>query len=193
VTRVCCGCSKEKDLEEFPRSKNRKFGRGYRCLPCQRIMNRAYYNKNKERENIRCTTYKKENYDKVREQANDKRKNNVDEYRKKGRERYTTNPDRYRQKSSKYRKNNPGAVNFLTSSRRVAKLKATPSWLTDFDKSYIKNIYIQSATISRIDEQLYHVDHIIPLQGKGVCGLHVPWNLQILTATENSKKGNKYE
>ena len=58
-------------------------------------------------------------------------------------------------------------------------------------KKQITKIYKNCLKISEQTGVQHHVDHIIPLKGKEVCGLHVPWNLQILTATENISKNNK--
>ncbi len=68
------------------------------------------------------------------------------------------------------------------AQRRAAKLKATPLWV---DIDAIRKIYSSCP-------KGYHVDHIIPLQGKNVCGLHIAENLQILSAKENITKGNKF-
>lgn len=68
----------------------------------------------------------------------------------------------------------------------AAKVKATPPWLTSEHKSKMHEIY------SKAKELGMSVDHIVPIRGKTVCGLHVPWNLQLLTQAENSQKSNKW-
>lgn len=69
--------------------------------------------------------------------------------------------------------------------RRAHRGKATPDWLTPAQRQEMQNLYV-----NRPDG--HHVDHIVPLRGENVCGLHVPWNLQYLPAVENLKKGNKF-
>jgi 5-methylcytosine-specific restriction endonuclease McrA len=101
------------------------------------------------------------------------------------------NPEKVKLATYEWSKKNKGKCNAYTSKYRAAKLNATPKWLTKFDLAYIKHIYIQAKELERLDGTTYEVDHIIPLQGKTVCGLHVPWNLQILTTIENTKKHNR--
>jgi hypothetical protein len=79
---------------------------------------------------------------------------------------------------------NRGLVTSYARAYQAAKLRATPPWLSEAQKAEIEQFYI-----NRPDG--FHVDHIVPLKGKTVCGLHVPWNLQYLPATENIRKSNK--
>jgi len=92
----------------------------------------------------------------------------------------------------KWSKGNRGMVNSAAARRRAKVRKAIPSWLNDLQKSQIDVIYNKCTSYRAMGFDM-HVDHIIPLQGKYVSGLHVPWNLQIVTAEYNLKKGNKYE
>lgn len=87
--------------------------------------------------------------------------------------------------SKKYIKNNRDKYNYYLAKYRAAKLKASPSWLTKEQLLEIESMYTKAKILNM------EVDHIIPLQGKNICGLHVPWNLQLLTRQENASKSNK--
>ena len=71
---------------------------------------------------------------------------------------------------------------------------ATPPWLDVFQLSEIQAKYFQARWLSNKSGIKHHVDHIIPLNHPEVCGLHVPWNLQVITWEENQEKGSaKFE
>lgn len=78
-------------------------------------------------------------------------------------------------------------------SRKAQVKKATPSWLTEDQKKEISRLHWLTRDLEVVTGEKYQVDHIVPLQGKEVCGLHVPWNLQILPSDINLSKGNRFE
>lgn len=110
------------------------------------------------------------------------KKNNILKNRKSSNSYYKRNAEVYKKAAKKWRKLNPGKTNFMTAKRRSWIKRATPSW-ANLEK--IMQIYMQCP-------KGYHVDHIIPLRGKDICGLHIESNLQYLPASENIKKGNRY-
>lgn len=87
---------------------------------------------------------------------------------------------------------NPNEVKAGQNDRRRRHKNATPAWLTDADRREIRRIYREAVSKTASTGIVYVVDHVIPLRGKTVCGLHVPTNLAVITAEENSQKNNKY-
>jgi hypothetical protein len=106
---------------------------------------------------------------------------------------YYKHKDKILIQKKEYRQANKGKINFLVAARKKVIKQRTPVWLTDFDKLKIKCMYSITAMLTRENKESWHVDHIIPLQGKLVSGLHVPSNLQLMRGIENISKKNKYE
>jgi hypothetical protein len=92
-----------------------------------------------------------------------------------------------------WRKQNRHRLNEHEGRRRATKLNATPSWLTQAQRAEIDGIYHFASVMSRLSGEPHHVDHVVPLQGRRAKGLHVPWNLRVVTAAENLRKGNRLE
>lgn len=106
--------------------------------------------------------------------------------------RYAKNPEKYRAKNrARYAENPRDGIN-RTMRYMMRKKNAMPNWLTPEQIAKIDQYYDWRDLISQETGIEHHVDHIVPLRGKSVCGLHVPWNLQILTATENKIKNNRF-
>lgn len=91
-----------------------------------------------------------------------------------------------------YYKNNSTKFMSWQRIRKLAKTNRTPSWLTKSQKRQIQIEHELAAWCTKVTGIKYHVDHIVPLQGKTVSGLHVPWNLQVIPAKDNLIKSNKF-
>lgn len=75
------------------------------------------------------------------------------------------------------------------STRKASELNATPPWA---DREAIRAVYAEAERLTRETGVRHEVDHIVPLRGKTVCGLHIAANLQPLPASENLAKGNRH-
>jgi hypothetical protein len=135
-------------------------------------------NKEKHREANRL--YRLNNKDKIKEINKLYRLNNKDKIKEINRLYRLNNKQKRKQTLILTRLNNPHTQRAVTAKYRASQLKATPKFA---NLKKIKEIYKNCP-------KGYHVDHIVPLQGKEVCGLHVEYNLQYLTKSENLSKSN---
>jgi 5-methylcytosine-specific restriction endonuclease McrA len=90
-----------------------------------------------------------------------------------------------------WKRNNLLQIRADAKARRRKHRQATPQWLTRKQKSEIRQLYQIAITMTKTTGEQYVVDHIVPLRSETVCGLHVPWNLRVITQEENLAKSNK--
>lgn len=95
-----------------------------------------------------------------------------------------------RKAANKYARSHPAKIRAGKIRYLYALEQATPKWLTKAHWEEMEAIYAQARELSVLTGIQMHVDHIIPIRGEKVRGLHVPWNLQVLPASENISKSN---
>lgn len=103
------------------------------------------------------------------------------------------NPEKRKKHNYKWGQNNRSLKAANWAKYNAAKLERTPNWLSKEDIVEMRLVYYKAAALTSSTGIKHEVDHIIPLQGELISGLHVPSNLQILLKTENIHKSNKFE
>ena len=98
------------------------------------------------------------------------------------------NPALNAERQRKYRSQHPEKKRAAWARYHTQKMRAMPPWVA---RATVDRVYMQAEETSRATGVKHHVDHIVPLRSHVVCGLHVPWNLQVLSAYDNMKKGNR--
>ena len=102
------------------------------------------------------------------------------------------NPEAKKKHNRKWSQDNPEKINSMTAKRRASKLQRTPHWMTEDEHWLIKEAYTLAKLREKATGIKWHVDHLAPLQGDIVSGLHMPWNLQVIPGYENCRKNNKW-
>lgn len=169
--KTCSKCYIEKPNDCFNKSKKARDGLFTYCKECRKDVNAAWRSTN--------SNYMSDYYSAHNEKIIQKSK-----------EWYLKNKEHGKAIRRKYSKENRNIKNTLEAKRRTAQLLRTALWA---DQEKIKAYYDVCAFFNEVNGYIkYHVDHVVPLQGKSVSGLHTHNNLQIIPAKENMSKGNRY-
>lgn len=218
--KCCTTCKAEKPLDAFHKAALGKFGRAAKCKGCRATQAKAayehggvreranrHYQENRDRVIQRVRQYRAANRDQILERQALYRLLHGDRYAEKYRVRrywaaphrraarelwYQKNKTKVKARNDAWRAQNPGNVNAWLVKRKVAKVRRTPTWLTPGEHAAIIECYAQAELFRTLFAIDVHVDHVIPLQGKTVSGLHVPWNLRVVPAVQNLQKNARW-
>lgn len=153
------------------------------CMECRKILKKQYYEKYPEKSRYGTP----ENKQKQKRRYYKKHKESISEYNAQYvKNKLKTDPNYRKRNDKKYRDNHPER----SAKRKAQKIQATPKWYED---KQVNILYLKRNELSELWDMILHVDHIVPLQGENVCGLHCWDNLQILEASLNISKHNKFK
>jgi hypothetical protein len=188
LTKVCTTCEVEKSVDDYYNSKVGKYGFKAKCKCCVAEQKKAYQQANKEAIAAYQKVYRQANREAIAKQEKIYYEANKKTELAYQRAYHQANREILLEKQRAYKQTNRHIFNALQAKRKANKLMATPAWA---NLEAIKGIYELAAIVNRTSHDL-HVDHIVPLQSKLVCGLHCEANLRLMAASDNISKGNRH-
>ena len=190
--KTCSRCKEEKQTSQFYAKPDGSLKT--QCKDCQLAYNRAYKAKHKEKTAAYSKKYYKENKEECKANNAKYYAENKEYFQKWAKAYRSEHGARLNAYDLEWAKNNPENSNARSAKRRAAKLQRTPAYTETcpWQKFWLKEHYRTAKVLEKMTGVKYHVDHIIPLQGELVSGLHIAENLQVITAAENLSKHNSY-
>jgi hypothetical protein len=188
--KTCNRCGETKELELFSKASSCRDGHRNYCKTCHSKYKHSWYKANQLYHYIKCKDWNKRNPEKGKEYKA--------KYNQKPESKILAKQYRYLHKThiantkSTWLKSNRWKATATGARYKAAKLQRTPIWVDEDDLWLVKEAYDLAEKRSIMTNISWHVDHIIPLQGKIVSGLHVIANLQVIPAKLNISKGNRY-
>lgn len=167
--KSCPSCQKTLHLSCFTKDAQKKDGLSSYCKDCKSLKNQTFYLKSSSplRKNV-C--------------ANGLSQTDPNAYSKLWAQK---NPEKRKQALKKWAEKNRSKLREKGMRRYASQTNQTPKWLTAAHKAEMEGMYQFCQAFPT-----YQVDHIVPIRGKCVSGLHVPWNLQVIPKEQNLKKSN---
>ena len=191
MIKVCRKCGEPKSIADgFYKDKSRKDGLTPYCRQCYA----SYYKKIATSVSIKKREAYKNNPNPAKIRAAMRRKIKRDAINQRKREIFAALPESVKSERKlllkQWKIDNPDKVASNCRKRQSGKDHACPRWLTKEQRADMSEFYKAARSLQKLYGVKFHVDHIVPLNGKTVSGLHVPWNLQLLSASDNVKKSN---
>lgn len=188
LTKVCTKCSVEKTVDNFNKATRMKDGFVSKCKVCKAIDDKRYYENNRESRALKMKIYYEAKREHLLTQMANYRKDNSESIAMQKRNYRKNNNESVALQKKQWRQNNPDKRNAGSARHRAFKKQAKPSWA---DQQTIEGMYKLAMMFNRTGLDM-HVDHIVPLNSDKVCGLHCEANLQLLLASDNISKGNRW-
>lgn len=191
--RTCKICGETKALARGSwvwSAKRGAFGNTCLACNCQKVMQRN--KSNKAAYNARHAEWRSKNRDKVAERNAEWAKSNPEAHKAIKCRNSKTYTVLHGAKLKARRQANHAAIMAHVRKRQASKLLRTPTWFSSDMQESIAAKYAMAKWLTEVVGVPYHVDHIIPLRGKVVSGLHVPDNMAVILGSDNLSKGNKW-
>lgn len=174
------------------KGKFKEYDKKFRNTEHRKAYVRQYKEDNKESLKQYKELYRRENKERIAETNKSYTENNKDKILASKRTYVNSNREKVLESSRRYGRKNRAKYAGYAALRRARVASAQPRWLSPEDKLRMEHFWKLRELKSFVTGIEYEVDHIVPLNGSTVCGLHVPWNLELLPAKENRSKGARY-